>query len=181
MARRTGQRAHEASSARFRSAQRRQGHPPSYRPAGAPSRQRAAARSASHCERLATPCTEALLTLHAIADEACAGLFVALDRFADRAAGTRPVVASSWRGQDHWQAPPPAIAGVLPKIRADRPSPSRLVRRSRALRRCAQDDVAKVIRSVGPTIVPAGLLHRPQLPSRWGHGTPVCVGSQFGI
>jgi hypothetical protein len=32
----------------------------------------------------------------------------------------------------------------------------------------AQDDVAAVIRSVGPTIVLAGLLDGPQLPSRWG-------------
>jgi hypothetical protein len=32
----------------------------------------------------------------------------------------------------------------------------------------AQDDVAQVIRSVGPTIVLAGLLDGPQLPSRWG-------------
>jgi hypothetical protein len=32
----------------------------------------------------------------------------------------------------------------------------------------AQDDVAEVIRSVGPTIVLAGLLDGPQLPSRWG-------------
>jgi hypothetical protein len=32
----------------------------------------------------------------------------------------------------------------------------------------AQDDVAEVIRSVGPTMVLAGLLDGPQLPSRWG-------------
>lgn len=32
----------------------------------------------------------------------------------------------------------------------------------------AQDDVAQIIRSVGPTIVVAGLLDGPQLPSRWG-------------
>jgi hypothetical protein len=32
----------------------------------------------------------------------------------------------------------------------------------------APDDVAQVIRSVGPTIVLAGLLDGPQLPSRWG-------------
>jgi hypothetical protein len=45
---------------------------------------------------------EALLTLHAVADEACAGLGVALDRSDGKGAYIAPVAASCWRERDRW-------------------------------------------------------------------------------
>ena len=38
----------------------------------------------------------------------------------------------------------------------------------------AQDDVAQIIRSVGPTIVRRRSARRSAAPSRWGRGTPAC-------
>jgi hypothetical protein len=45
---------------------------------------------------------EALLTLHAIADEACAGLGVALDRAGGRGVSIAPAAANCSRERDRW-------------------------------------------------------------------------------
>ncbi len=67
--------------------------------AGIPLSQLAEARDWRVCE--------ALLTLHAIADEACAGLGIALDASGADGSCIEPVAGNCWLGRDRWLASRP--------------------------------------------------------------------------